>query len=149
PFGGAPFTTLSAEIGGTSGRTFSFADIRDGLGQTLQVGEVIQGQGTDLRGFGWRADAAGSHTHLAPNSTLPDRIYSAYYCRYPEMDNPPCTVTDTNNPTVFASRSRHPGGVNVTLADGSVRFIKNSIALPIWQALSTTRGREVVSADQY
>ena len=56
----------------------------------------------------------------------------------------------TNGPNGdTASRSWHPGGVNTLLADGSVRFIKNSISLRTWQALSTTRGGEVISSDSY
>jgi prepilin-type processing-associated H-X9-DG protein len=43
--------------------------------------------------------------------------------------------------------SYHPGGVNLLMGDGGVRFIKNSIALPTWRALSTRNGGEVVSAD--
>ena len=39
------------------------------------------------------------------------------------------------------SDSWHPGGVNVTMADGSVRFIKNSINIQTWMALGTTRQR--------
>ena len=33
--------------------------------------------------------------------------------------------------------------------DGHVQFIKNSISLPIWQALGSTNGGEVVSSDSY
>jgi prepilin-type processing-associated H-X9-DG protein len=47
------------------------------------------------------------------------------------------------------SSSYHPGGVNVALADGSVRFIKNSIAMNIWWALGTRANGEVVSSDSY
>ena len=47
------------------------------------------------------------------------------------------------------ARSRHPGGVNILFADGSVRFIKNSISLPTWRALGTCAGGEVISADSY
>ncbi len=32
-----------------------------------------------------------------------------------------------------AVRSRHTGGVTVVMGDGSVKFIKDSVALPIWQ----------------
>jgi prepilin-type processing-associated H-X9-DG protein len=48
-----------------------------------------------------------------------------------------------------AARSRHPGGVNATFADGSVKFCKNSINVNIWRALSSTHGAEVISADAY
>ncbi|MCU0704157.1 MAG: DUF1559 domain-containing protein [Fimbriiglobus sp.] len=43
-----------------------------------------------------------------------------------------------------AARSMHTGGVNVCLADGSVRFVNNSIALPAWRALGSMNGGEVV-----
>lgn len=46
-------------------------------------------------------------------------------------------------------RSRHPGGANFATADGSVKFVKNSISYPIYRALATRAGAEVVSADQY
>jgi len=49
----------------------------------------------------------------------------------------------------IGSSSGHPGGVNVLLADGSVRFVKNSIAKPIWWALGSRNGGEVVSSDAY
>jgi prepilin-type N-terminal cleavage/methylation domain-containing protein/prepilin-type processing-associated H-X9-DG protein len=45
--------------------------------------------------------------------------------------------------------SFHPGGVNLLLADGSVRFIKNTVNLPTWRALGTMSGGEVISSDSY
>ena len=48
-----------------------------------------------------------------------------------------------------AARSYHPGGVNVGFADGSVRFIKNSISPAPWYALGTRAGGEVISGDAY
>jgi len=45
--------------------------------------------------------------------------------------------------------SNHPGGVNMTFADGSVKFIKDSIGLPTWWALGTREGGETVSSDSY
>jgi prepilin-type N-terminal cleavage/methylation domain-containing protein/prepilin-type processing-associated H-X9-DG protein len=47
------------------------------------------------------------------------------------------------------SRSRHPGGVNTLLGDGSVRFMKNAINALVWVQLGSIRGGEVVGADQY
>jgi hypothetical protein len=35
------------------------------------------------------------------------------------------------------------------MADGSVRFIKNSVNVLIFRALSSTRGGEVISSDAY
>jgi len=48
-----------------------------------------------------------------------------------------------------APRSYHPGGANVAFADGSVRFIKDSVSPPTWYALGTRAGGEVVSSDSY
>ena len=48
-----------------------------------------------------------------------------------------------------AATSNHPGGVNVALADGSVRFVKDSVNLPVWWGLGTRNGREVISSDAF
>jgi prepilin-type processing-associated H-X9-DG protein len=45
--------------------------------------------------------------------------------------------------------SNHPGGVNVSFMDGSVRFVKNTVDLPTWWALGTRNGGEIISADAY
>ena len=45
--------------------------------------------------------------------------------------------------------SRHPGGVNVLLCDGSVKFIKSSITKETWWAIGTMANGEVVSSDAY
>ena len=50
---------------------------------------------------------------------------------------------------MFTSRSRHPGGVNALMTDGSVRFIKDSINRVTWWALGTRAGGEILSADSY
>ena len=38
------------------------------------------------------------------------------------------------------ARSRHPGGVNLLMADGSATFISNDVSKPVWQAMSTRTG---------
>ncbi|MGD9648621.1 MAG: DUF1559 domain-containing protein [Pirellulales bacterium] len=43
-----------------------------------------------------------------------------------------------------AARSRHPGGVNVLFADGSVRFARNEVDMAVWRGASTRRAREAV-----
>jgi prepilin-type N-terminal cleavage/methylation domain-containing protein/prepilin-type processing-associated H-X9-DG protein len=45
--------------------------------------------------------------------------------------------------------SNHSGGVNVLKADGSVSFIKNSIAIRTWWALGTRSNGEVIDASTY
>jgi prepilin-type processing-associated H-X9-DG protein len=42
-----------------------------------------------------------------------------------------------------AARSLHNGGVNVVMADGSIRFVSDSVALITWRALGTRAGGEV------
>ena len=111
--------------------------------------ECIQGHpfngGQDLRGFTWWGEAATFSGWLGPNSLLPDVEESTGYCPaiFPAMapGNPPCTAPYTSTPgTVYAARSRHPGGVNTLLCDGSVRFVKNSINLYTWQSLCSSQG---------
>ncbi len=45
--------------------------------------------------------------------------------------------------------SNHPGGVNLCFADGSVKFVKDSVNIQTWWALGTRNGAEVLSADSY
>jgi prepilin-type N-terminal cleavage/methylation domain-containing protein/prepilin-type processing-associated H-X9-DG protein len=45
--------------------------------------------------------------------------------------------------------SNHPGGVNVAFSDGSVRFVKSSIAQRTWWALGTRDFGEIISSDSY
>ena len=45
--------------------------------------------------------------------------------------------------------SAHPGGVNCAFADGSVHFIRNTIAPQTWWGLGSRAGGEILSDDQY
>ena len=147
-FAGAPFTRLNCAAAPEFcmhrnvevSRKFSY--ILDGLSNTLMVGEVIIGQGTDLRGFSWWSDACQFTTYLGPNSPEPDRIYSASYCNN-NKPNPPCIVSDQLG-TMFASRSRHPGGAQSAMCDGSARFFSETIDLRIWRALGSAQGGETI-----
>jgi prepilin-type N-terminal cleavage/methylation domain-containing protein/prepilin-type processing-associated H-X9-DG protein len=54
-----------------------------------------------------------------------------------------------DNSTFSNAQSNHPGGVNAMFADGSVRFIKDSISPQTWMALGTKSNGEVITADSY
>jgi prepilin-type N-terminal cleavage/methylation domain-containing protein/prepilin-type processing-associated H-X9-DG protein len=69
----------------------------------------------------------------------------------PNSNSPDCSAwggvgTGLGN---FSARSAHPGGVNVAMCDGSVRFIKDSISQVNWLSLGTRNGGEVLSSDSY
>jgi prepilin-type N-terminal cleavage/methylation domain-containing protein/prepilin-type processing-associated H-X9-DG protein len=53
------------------------------------------------------------------------------------------------NRAVMPPSSKHPGGVNMLLGDGSVKFIKDSVNLQTWRALGTRNFGEVISSDSY
>jgi len=54
-----------------------------------------------------------------------------------------------NDGGASAVSSHHAGGVNVLFADGSVRFLKDTVSPTVWWALGSRAGGEVVSADSY
>jgi prepilin-type processing-associated H-X9-DG protein len=78
-------------------------------------------------------------TVVPPNSTT----YPWNTCR---QDCAGCGVDSSH---IVNSTSYHPGGCNVLFCDGSVKFIKSSLNMPVWWALGTINGAEVVSSDAY
>jgi len=89
-----------------------------------------------------------SHQYT-PNSSAHDVLvgWDVYWCgpflSQPEL-NLPC-VPGANPPATntAAARSRHPGGVHVLLADGSARFVGDSVEILVWQAMASIQGGEV------
>ncbi|MFN5757641.1 MAG: DUF1559 domain-containing protein [Planctomycetia bacterium] len=94
---------------------------------------------TNRRGFSWANGEyrTGLYNHArTPNSSLIDCIgvdmasdvriqYAGYGWR--------------------AARSRHPGGVNVLMADGSGQFVEDGVDAAVWRAVSTRAGGEVAA----
>jgi prepilin-type N-terminal cleavage/methylation domain-containing protein/prepilin-type processing-associated H-X9-DG protein len=127
--------------------------IRDGSSNTMVIGEYLTGlpeseAPEDFRGQHW-VDVPGYsqiYTHATPNSSSPDYFFPAQRCyNRPEL-NLPCAGSALEEMRA-ASRSRHPGGVHVLLADGSVHFIRETINLDTWQALGTIAGGEAISGN--
>ncbi len=52
-----------------------------------------------------------------------------------------------NNWTMIGASSAHPGGVNVLMLDGSVKFTKNTINYNTWLAIGSMARGEIISAD--
>lgn len=125
-------------------RKTKLGDCTDGLSNTLMVGEVLQGQRSDLRGFIWWGDAAGMSTFAPPNTSTPDQIYTAGYCNNEPLQKRPCTGTGG---AVFYSRSNHTGGVNAGMGDGSVRFVSNTVNPTAWLLTGSADDGQPVSLD--
>ena len=86
---------------------------------------------TDLRGFTWAQGEirCASYDHYyTPNNRSPDCIGYA----------------GTSGVAWRGARSRHTGGVNVGMCDGSVRFIRDSVDVNTWRALGTRATGEVL-----
>ena len=124
------------------------ADIRDGTSNTLAVSEVIgYNHHADGRGA-WIASTAGGSTFMArttPDSRDNDNL-AMCYSGIPADDIRHCTQNRSDGNIWAAARSRHPGGVNAAMCDGSSRFFSDSIDLLTWRALATREGGETVSA---
>jgi prepilin-type N-terminal cleavage/methylation domain-containing protein/prepilin-type processing-associated H-X9-DG protein len=129
----------------TPGET-TFANIIDGQSNTLMMSEALIAKVASDND--WRGDIHNDdgvfrfHTVLTPNSTSPDLISSTTFFT---PNNDPLMPIALGNPQRCAARSRHSQGVNAMMCDGSVRFVRNAIALNTWRAMGSMAGGEVVS----
>jgi prepilin-type N-terminal cleavage/methylation domain-containing protein/prepilin-type processing-associated H-X9-DG protein len=118
-----------------------FADVTDGLSQTLAASE---------RHNGTFAVAIGSHEHFDAETVWVGAVKEdsdddhAHTTLFQSSHTP--TSREMNDQD---AASRHDGGTNFLLGDGSVKFLKNSINLGVYRSLSSRSGGEVVSADSY
>ena len=142
--------------GGGTGMFFrnsriNFASITDGTSNTFAVGE----RSHDLSYVTWTGRAIGGWLFPTPSFEGGRNTFSPNPEEAFTMILGPVGIENGPRPPNYPSahvedfRSHHPGGVNFAFADGSVRFIKNSINEPIYQALATRAGGEVLSADQF
>jgi prepilin-type N-terminal cleavage/methylation domain-containing protein/prepilin-type processing-associated H-X9-DG protein len=135
----------------------TYAGVTDGLSNTVVAGEktpyladatwvgIIPG----YRHFAYNAFASAGTGGAGVNYDYPGAILSAH--SGPSLYESPKVIHPPNSPLGHTDEmySLHPGGANVLLGDGSVRFIKQSINLLTWQALTSRCGGEVISADSF
>jgi prepilin-type N-terminal cleavage/methylation domain-containing protein/prepilin-type processing-associated H-X9-DG protein len=106
---------------------------------------LINGPRLNDRGYRWGMGCTGwtmFQTFFGPNGGGIAKFNS---CRVRSC----CASGQAEHDHYNNASSNHPGGVNVTMGDGSVRFIKDTINLPTWWALGTKSNGEVVSADAF
>jgi len=131
------------------------AAVHDGLSNTMAVSEVcfINSQ-QDGRGT-WPINTPGAGLFMAktrPNahgSNSSDDDYDHIpFCdtTIPRSDPMYCGQQYRSDANIWAAaRSRHPGGVNVVMADGAVGFVSNSVEIDVWRALGTIANNDVAN----
>ena len=118
--------------------------ITDGTSNTLMMSESLLAMIASDND--WRGDIHNDdgvfrfHTVITPNSSAPDLISSTNFFR---QTGDPLMPVALGNPQRAAARSRHTGGVNAALCDGSIRFFPNTISLRTWSAMGSMAGGEV------
>ena len=138
----APFSQINGNV--TMPRKTKFAEITDGTSNTLMMAETIRAFSPEDND--WRGDIQNDQggfrfqTINTPNSTVADVISNGWF----QDTNDPLMPAVAGDPQQSSTRSRHAGGVNALLCDGSVTFAVNGIAPIAWQALGTMNGAEVI-----
>ena len=143
------FTGVFGEC--SDGEVVSLADVRDGSSNTIALGE----NSTEYNGAMLWVNPDGLwattiiplnyRTHLKDGQVDID----GSTCNLDCLNTIACPHCYRNQTYNFGYKSFHPGGANFAFADGSVRFIKQSITPRAYNALATRALGEVVSADSY
>jgi prepilin-type processing-associated H-X9-DG protein len=139
------------EHSGQTGTRLKIADITDGLSNTIFLGEEYYrlknsytGAELDLKGVGrrkavWQFGSDSIDCQFGMNE--------AFGSTGVPMNTPVKTLSDPAadlEAYIISFGSRHTGGANFLLGDGSVRFITQSINPVTYSALGTRAGGEVV-----
>jgi type II secretory pathway pseudopilin PulG len=133
-------------------------EVTDGLSNTLFISEgliaSVSGWGGPMGEVIYGNMGGGLFSaSLTPNSSAADRPIGP--CPQNQGDGAykePCQSLGGNawwTPSAAkahaAARSKHTGGVNAGLADGSARFVANTVDLATWRAMGTRAGNEAAT----
>jgi prepilin-type processing-associated H-X9-DG protein len=142
-------------------------DVSDGLSKTAFFSEKVRGRGvpemeSDLYVMTNQTSLAAAYRECIENtnSSTATPLTSKYGYSWVMGENC-CTLYNhvatpnriscagfpfpgsmTNMAMVVTATSRHPGGVNVLMGDGSVGFSSSSVDLAVWRAAGTRNGEE-------
>jgi prepilin-type processing-associated H-X9-DG protein len=117
-------------------------DIKDGTANTAFVSELILSpdtNGHDIRGRYYNPAHSGVafSTLYPPNTQIAD-VFD--WCQATPVPQAPCVWGGSY---IFVlARSMHVTGVNMAMADGSVRYVSNSVSAAVYRALGSRDGSE-------
>jgi prepilin-type processing-associated H-X9-DG protein len=142
--------TYSGGFGGFVPYRKTLVGITDGTSNTLMLSEVRFPKGDDYKDI--RGDVfndGGDHWFMAVSTPNNGIDHSSNACPAsatdPQYDTTmPCLKVGDN---YTSARSRHTGGVNAAMCDGSVQFVRDSIDLATWQAMASATSGEVISGN--
>jgi prepilin-type N-terminal cleavage/methylation domain-containing protein/prepilin-type processing-associated H-X9-DG protein len=132
--------TLRGMFDPTTNQKVTMASVTDGTSNTIAAGESLPAQRADNNVWQYSANANG--TTVPINYPTPLNCDTAGGFGTPNWASR-CSYANTG------FKSKHPGGANFLFVDGSVHFLKVSIAMPTYCALGSRAGGEVVSSDSY
>ena len=136
--------------------TTRIGNIQDGTSNTLLFSELLTGHTCTIRGIYSYMEGPVFMETYTPNDPTPDLVRWCDAADGLPGAQSPCLWTSGNwgtlsqlNMVLHTSRSAHPGGVQSTMCDGTVRFVNQTVSLSIWQALGTPAGGESISANAW
>jgi prepilin-type N-terminal cleavage/methylation domain-containing protein/prepilin-type processing-associated H-X9-DG protein len=94
--------------------------------------------------WGWGSEAMALFTTIVPPSSTQ---YKFNQCRYGCQGCNNALMADHSD--IANASSAHPGGANFLFCDGSVKFVKSTVAMRTYWAIGTKDRGEVVSADSF
>jgi prepilin-type N-terminal cleavage/methylation domain-containing protein/prepilin-type processing-associated H-X9-DG protein len=113
-----------------------------GLGSCASTGNPNSCGLKNYRGLRW---AVGDHGYTLFNTIVPPNSKQWAW----SMCHNGCAGCAPEESSFINALSYHPGGCNFLFADGSVKFLKDSINMQTYWSLGTRADGEVISADAY